>query len=125
MDEKRYIERVAITDKAKKIIDLIRLSHEEILFHQSKGCVDSSAPVCFSRDEFPVGSRNVTLGEIHGCKFYMSPVQFEYWQGTHLTIDAVNECGTSFSLESPLGFSFITVARSFTDEELEKLRPIA
>lgn len=52
-------------------------------------------------------------------------MQFEYWQDTHLTIDVVKECGAGFSLESPLGFSFITVPRSFTDEELENLRPIA
>ncbi len=72
-----------------------------------------------------MGSRNITLGEFHGCKFYISPMQFEYWQDTHLTIDVVKECGAGFSLESPLGFSFITVPRSFTDEELENLRPIA
>ena len=124
MVDKPYSERVVVTEKAKEVIDILRAKHGELLFHQSGGCCDGSAPMCFEIGGFPVGSRDVMLGEIHGCKFYMAPDQFEFWEHTHLTIDAINGRGASFSLESPLGFGFITVSRLFTDDELENLRPV-
>jgi uncharacterized protein (DUF779 family) len=80
--------------------------------------------MCFSVNDFILGSRDVLLGEIHGCSFYMSGDQFEYWKHTHLTIDLIPGMGMSFSLEIPLGVRFITKSRLFTDEELKNLRPV-
>ena len=50
-----------------------------------------------------VGSRDVLLGTIHGCEFYMAADQFEFWKNTHLTIDVTEGRGASFSLEIPRG----------------------
>lgn len=77
--------------------------------------------MCFSVNDFMVGSRDVLLGEIHGCPFYMAADQFEYWKNTHLTIDVTEGRGSSFSLEIPLGLRFIVISRLLTETELKNL----
>ncbi len=118
-------KRVESTEAANKIIDRLREEHgKELLFHQSGGCCDGSAPMCFEVGDFMVGSRDLKIGSIHGCDFYMSPDQYEYMKSTHLTIDIVKGRGSSFSIEIPLGLRFITVSRLFTDEEYKNLQDI-
>ncbi len=118
-------ERVTSTEAANKIIDQLRDEHgTELMFHQSGGCCDGSAPMCFEVGDFMVGSRDIKMGEIHGCEFFMSPDQFEYMKNTHLTIDIVKGRGSSFSIEIPLGLRFIAVSRLFTSEEYENLEEI-
>lgn len=124
MSQKQISERIAITPKAEAVIDQLREKHGELMFHQSGGCCDGSAPMCFVVGDFMVGSRDVMLGTIHGCEFYMAADQFEFWKNTHLTIDVTEGRGASFSLEIPLGLRFMTLSRLFTDEELETLRPV-
>ena len=116
-----YAERVSVTVAAIKIIDQLREQHGELMFHQSGGCCDGSAPMCFAVGDFMVGSRDVKLGVIHGCEFYMAADQFEFWKNTHLTIDVTEGRGASFSLEIPLGVRFITISRLFNDDELANL----
>jgi uncharacterized protein (DUF779 family) len=124
MAKQEFSERVTVTEKAMKVIDQLREKHGDLMFHQSGGCCDGSAPMCFVVGDFMVGSRDVMLGEIHGCEFYMAADQFEFWKNTHLTIDITEGRGASFSLEIPLGLRFVTVSRLFTDNELENLRPV-
>ena len=121
---REYAERLAITDAARAVIDQLRAQHGPLLFHQSGGCCDGSAPMCLAVDDFRVGSRDVCLGEIHGCRFYMSPDQFEYYRNCHTTVDVVSGRGASFSLEIPLGVRFLIRSRLFTEEEAAKLRPV-
>lgn len=116
--------RVEITDAAREVVDRLREKHGPLMFHQSGGCCDGSSPMCFADGDFRVGASDVRLGEIHGCDFYMSKSQFEYWQGTHLTIDVTPGRGASFSLEIPLGVRFVTKSRLFTDEEQADLVPV-
>lgn len=119
-----FIERLAITDKARSVIDTLREKHGELMFHQSGGCCDGSVPMCFEKGDFLLGSRDVCLGEIYGCEFYMASDQFEYYKNMHITIDATEGRGSSFSLEIPLGVRFMAVSRLFTDDEMEKVRPV-
>ena len=115
------VARVSNTPAAAALIDKLRAAHGDLLFHQSGGCCDGSAPMCYPLGEFKVGSRDVYLGEIAGCPFYISGPQFEYWQHTHLIIDAVPGRGAGFSLEAPEGMRFLTRSRVFTDAELDEL----
>jgi uncharacterized protein (DUF779 family) len=124
MTQKQYSERIAITANAAAVVDQLREKHGALMFHQSGGCCDGSAPMCFVVGDFKVGSRDVMLGTIHGCEFYMAADQFKYWENTHLTIDVTHGRGASFSLEIPLGIRFMTLSRLFTDEELANLRPL-
>lgn len=118
--------RVAITAKAAELVRALQTSHGPLLFHQSGGCCDGSAPMCYPRGEFRIGEQDVYLGEIVGCPFYISGAQFEYWQHTHLTVDTVPGRGSGFSLEAPEGLRFIIRSRLFSDEEaaiLERTGP--
>lgn len=118
------VERVSVTDKAKAVIDQLRDKHGALIFHQSGGCCDGSAPICFEKDDFLIGSRDLCLGEIHGCKFYMASDQFEYYKNMHLTIDVSQGRGASFSLEIPLGLRFMAISRLFTDAEINDVKPV-
>lgn len=117
-------KRVVITPEAESVVQNLKAEHGELLFHQSGGCCDGSAPMCFSVNDYRVGSNDVKLGEIVGCAFYMSREQFEYWKHTQLIIDIVKGRGASFSLEIPLGVRFLTKSRLFSDEEVAQLEPI-
>ncbi len=119
-----YVERVSVTEKARAVIDQLRETHGELMFHQSGGCCDGSAPMCFEKGEFLIGSRDVCLGEIHGCKFYMAADQFEFYKNMRITVDVSEGRGSSFSLEIPLGLRFMAISRLFTDSEMSNLRPV-
>jgi hypothetical protein len=119
-----YIERVSVTDEARAVIEQLREQHGDLIFHQSGGCCDGSSPMCFQKGDFLIGSRDLCLGEIHGCKFYMAPDQFEYYKNMHITVDVTQGRGSSFSLEIPLGVRFMAISRIFEEEELSQLRPI-
>ncbi len=116
------VERVDATAAALALIAKLEAMHGPLMFHQSGGCCDGSAPMCYPRGDFKVGASDVTLGAIGGQPFYISATQFEYWQHTHLTIDVVPGRGSGFSLETPENLRFLTRSRLFTDEEAEALR---
>ena len=115
------VERVLATEAALNLIETLSARHGPLMFHQSGGCCDGSAPMCYPLGEFRVGQSDVKLGAIGGCPFYMSESQFEYWQHTQLTIDVVKGRGSGFSLEAPEGVRFLTRSRVFTDEEVQAL----
>jgi len=117
------VPRVLCTAEAAELVRALRDEHGPLLFHQSGGCCDGSAPMCFPRAEFRIGGSDVLLGEIEGCPFYMGRQQFEVWKHTQLTIDVVPGRGSGFSLEAPRGVRFLTRSRVFTEEELGALEP--
>lgn len=113
--------RVSVTPAAADMIRTLAAEHGPLMFHQSGGCCDGSAPMCYPLGEFRVGQQDVFLGTIEGCPVYISGPQFEYWQHTHLTIDLVKGRGSGFSLEAPEGYRFLTRSRVYTDQEQEAL----
>jgi len=115
------IKRVTATDAALALIEKLKAQHGHILFHQSGGCCDGSAPMCFPANEFMVGDSDVCLGDLAGVQFYMSRSQFAYWEHTHLIIDAIPGNGGMFSLERPSGLRFLTRSRLYSDEEWAEL----
>jgi uncharacterized protein len=111
------VARVEITPEAATVLRQLEAQHGPLLFHQSGGCCDGSAPMCFPREEFRIGSRDVRLGDIGGTPFYMGAEQFELWRHTQLLIDVVPGRGAGFSLEAPLGVRFLTRSRVFDPAE--------
>lgn len=89
-----------------KIADLVA-RHGPLMFHQSGGCCDGSAPMCFPLGEFKIGARDVLLGEVGGCPFYIGADQHARWAHTQLTLDVVPGRGAGFSIEAPDGVRFI------------------
>ena len=115
------VERVLVTPAAVAVIERIRAMHGPLLFHQSGGCCDGSAHMCYPLGEFRTGAQDVLMGRIADCPFYMGAAQFEYWRHTQLIIDVVPGRGSGFSLEAPEGVRFLTRSRLFTDEEAAQL----
>ena len=118
------IERVSITPAAAAVVERLKEENGELVFNQSGGCCDGTAPMCYAKGDFYVPSRNVKLGELCGCEFFIDKDQFEYFKHSHITVDMKEEkgaFGNSFSLEIDLGYQFITVSRIFTDEEYSQL----
>ncbi len=64
-------QRVLVTETAARVIETLRALHGDLMFHQSGGCCDGSAPMCYPASEFRVGDQDVRLGRIAGCPFYM------------------------------------------------------
>ena len=111
------VARVTATPAALELIDKLKAAHGDLMFHQSGGCCDGSAPMCFAAGEFLVGDADRLLGHIGGMPFYIGQAQYEYWKHTQLIIDVVPGRGGMFSLEGSTGFRFLTRSRLFDDEE--------
>jgi uncharacterized protein len=115
--------RVALTRDAADLVRRLTGDHGPVMFHQSGGCCDGSAPMCFPAGEFTTGDADVLVGELDVDRLgpvplWMSVSQYAYWQHTHLTIDVVPGRGAGFSLEAPLGVRFLTRSRLLTDADL-------
>jgi len=124
-------ERVAITPQAADLLRGLRDSHGPLMFHQSGGCCDGSAPMCFTQGMFITGPSDVHLGDLNigpadndaegMVPVWISREQFAYWSHTHITIDLVPGRGAGFSLEGPTGNRFIIRSRVFTEDEVAEL----
>ena len=109
--------RAEASAAALELIERLRREHGPLMFHQSGGCCDGSAPMCFPVGEFKLGARDVLLGELGGSPFYIGGHQAPLWEHTQLVLDVVPGRGAGFSLEAPLGVRFIIRSRVFTPEE--------
>ena len=56
--------RILATPAAEALIARLVAVHGPLMFHQSGGCCDGSAPMCFVRGEFRVGGQDVLLGHV-------------------------------------------------------------
>jgi uncharacterized protein (DUF779 family) len=115
------LERVVATDAAVDLIGQLRQRHGPVMFFQSGGCCDGSAPMCYPAGEFNISDTDVYLGNLDGAPFYMGLEQFAYWEHTQLIIDVVAGNGGMFSLDNGTGKRFLTRSRLFSDEEMRLL----
>lgn len=113
-------ERVAVTGEAAQLLRSLAAVNGPLMFHQSGGCCDGSAPMCFPQGEFRTSDADVHLGDLNIAAagedpmvvpVWMSREQFEVWKHTHLTIDVVVGRGAGFSLEAPTGKRFLIRSR--------------
>ncbi|WP_439031011.1 DUF779 domain-containing protein [Gordonia terrae] len=125
--EQSVPDRVVATDSAVQLLTKLSELHGGLMIHQSGGCCDGSAPMCYPVGEYRVGQRDVLVGEIGlpepipAVRVWINGDQFELWKHTQLILDVVKGRGAGFSLEAPEGVRFLSRARTFTDEENEKL----
>ena len=116
--------RVALTPEAVSLLRKLWARHGPLMFHQSGGCCDGSAPMCYPAGDFLTGDSDVLLGRFdlsvadgggsgsasdggQPLEFWMSREQFSYWSHTHLTVDVVDGRGSGFSVEAPEGKRFL------------------
>jgi hypothetical protein len=120
-------KRIETTPAADDLLRKLTSIHGPLMFHQSGGCCDGSAPMCYLKGEFRVGGADVLLGELpidgiaEPIQVWISLEQFEYWKHTSIAIDVVPGRGGGFSLETPEGMRFIIRSRIFTDAEAAEL----
>ena len=69
------VSRVSATPAALELIEKLMAMHGPLMFHQSGGCCDGSAPMCYPRKEFKVSAQDVFMGEIGGQPLYMGKSQ--------------------------------------------------
>lgn len=122
-------DRIALSEAAAALLLRLEQMHGPLMFHQSGGCCDGSAPMCFPLGEFIIGGADVLLGELDpgndgAIPFYMSKSQFEYWRHTHLTVDVVPGRGSGFSVEAPEGVRFLIRSRLLSETELAELADV-
>lgn len=106
MSEK--LDKVTATPAALELLSEIVADHGPVLFHQSGGCCDGSAPMCYAQGDFKIGSNDIQMGEIGGMPFYISESQYEAWKHTDLIIDVINGRGGMFSLDNGRERRFLT-----------------
>lgn len=114
--------RVGLTRPAAELLERLVARHGPVIFHQSGGCCDGSAPMCYPDGDFLLGDSDIHLGDLHApglpaIPVYISRWQHEKWSHTHLTIDVVPGRGAGFSLEGPEGVRFLTRSRLLTADE--------
>ncbi|AIJ17255.1 hypothetical protein SAMN05428941_1225 [Streptomyces sp. 2114.2] len=109
--------RVELTPEASLLLRRLREAHGPLMFHQSGGCCDGSAPMCYPAGEFRTGASDILLGELavdgveEPVEFWMSRSQYEAWRHTRLIVDVVPGRGSGFSLEAPEGVRFLIRSR--------------
>lgn len=123
-------QRIDVTPEAAALLRQLREEHgAALMFHQSGGCCDGSAPMCFTQGTFMTGPADVLLGQLEPgtpepVPVWISAAQFEYWSHTHITIDVTEGRGAGFSIEGPTGNRFIIHSRLFSEAEQKDLEPV-
>ncbi|MBB5935508.1 DUF779 domain-containing protein [Streptomyces zagrosensis] len=123
MSDAYGISRIALSESAQELLRKLTRLHGPLMFHQSGGCCDGSAPMCYPRGEFRTGAADVLLASLavvglaEQIDFWMAAQQFERWRHTHLTVDVVPGRGSGFSVEAPEGVRFLIRSRLLTDQE--------
>ncbi|GAA3947714.1 DUF779 domain-containing protein [Gordonia caeni] len=116
-------DRVVATESATALLTKLTELHGGLMIHQSGGCCDGSAPMCYPVGDYRIGQRDVLVGELDLpdplplVRVWINGDQFELWKHTQLILDVVPGRGAGFSLEAPEGVRFLSRARAFSDDE--------
>lgn len=100
--------QIEATEAALQLLKEIIADHGPVIFHQSGGCCDGSAPMCYSEGDLIIADHDVLMGEIGGAPFYIGGAQYEAWKHTRLIIDVIEGRGGMFSLDNGRGKRFLT-----------------
>jgi len=100
-------ETVMVTEAARNLIAQLKARHGSLIFMQSGGCCEGSAPVCLQEGELLLGPNDLLIGTIAGCPFYIDQEQYERWRKPQFLIDVIQGEGETFSLEGSDGVRFI------------------
>lgn len=120
-------DRVIATEVATELLTKLTELHGGLMIHQSGGCCDGSAPMCYPVGDYRIGQRDVLVGELDLpdplplVRVWINGDQFELWKHTQLILDVVPGRGAGFSLEAPEGVRFLSRSRAFSDDENQLL----
>jgi len=102
------IPQVRATDAAREAVQRLMAVHGRLMFVQSAGCCDGSAPMCFADGEFLTGAGDVLVGDIDGCPMYVDQGQLTAWPHRDLVIDVQPGYADGMSLEAGEGLHFVS-----------------
>lgn len=116
-------DRVTATESAVDLLTKLTELNGGLMIHQSGGCCDGSAPMCYPVGEYRIGQRDVLVGTVDlpdplpSVRVWINGDQFQLWKHTQLILDVVKGRGAGFSLEAPEGVRFLSRSRAFSDDE--------
>jgi uncharacterized protein len=116
--------RVVATEAAADLLKRMAATYGPLLLHQSGGCCEGTAPMCFRRADFQVSAQDVLIGTIGDCPVFVGRTSFAYLAWSQLIIDVTDGGTDSFSLEAADGVRFTTRSRLFTDAEAAELKAV-
>ena len=116
--------RVAVSGEAAELLGRLTEQHGPLMFHQSGGCCEGTAPMCVRDGELPPGPRDRHLGDIGGAPFSIDAEQDDRWGQPAFLIDASPGPGEGFSLDSMLDVHFVTRTEDDQHDEGRLPRPV-
>ena len=118
------LERVVATPAALEAIERLQSARGPIMFFQSGGCCDGSVPMCFDDGELVIGDRDLLIGRVGGCPFYIDARQFEAWKASTLTLDVGAGAPEGFSLAAGEDEHFVTRSTVCSAGDAARLRRV-
>lgn len=119
------VNRLDATPKALELIDQLAAQFGDLMFYQAGGCCEGTQPQCFEKGAFYLRMGDVCIGTLRGFEFWVDKDLFEYWRHAHFTLDVTDGFGAGgFSLETPLGKTFVVHYRLFTEDEAARLEEV-
>ena len=111
------VARVEATSAATRAINKQIARYGQLVFFQSGGCCAGSTPMCFQEGELRIGDKDVLLGLVGGCPFYIDDRQYEAWKHTQLILDVAPGEAEGFSLPAGDDEHFVIRSRILTPGE--------
>ncbi len=103
---------VRASDAAVEAVHRLVRVHGELIFVLSAGCCDGSAPMCFPVGEFLVGTADVEVGTVAGCRVYVERRQLDAWPHAEIVLAVEPGYADGFSLAAGEGQHFVAVTSS-------------
>jgi propanol-preferring alcohol dehydrogenase len=92
------VARVRATAVAESATRMLARIHGAVVFVQSAGCCDGSAPMCFSSGDYLIGDNEVLVGSVAGSPFYVDRRQLDAWSHDEIVVDVEAGYADGFSL---------------------------
>lgn len=102
------LSALSATEAALAAVARLVETRGPVMFVQSAGCCDGSLPMCFPDGELAVGERDVLLGRVGGCPFYIDRDLFDRLRRPALVLDVAEGEPEGFSLGAGPGRHFVT-----------------
>lgn len=108
-DSTSAVTTVDATPAARAAIaDLRAARGGPVMFVQSGGCCAGSVPMCFDEGTLQIGSPDLLLGEVDGCRFSIDGRLYEALRRPRFTLDVDTGDPGGFSLSAGPGLRFVT-----------------
>jgi uncharacterized protein (DUF779 family) len=99
---------IRATHAAADAVRQLAIEHGRVMFVQSAGCCDGSAPMCFPDGDFLIGAGDIRIGDLDGNPVYVDQRLLAAWPHHDLVLDVQPGYADGFSLAAGEGLHFIS-----------------